>query len=207
MQMFVDFESHAKFLKEMIEAGPEEVVISSFGIYAGITHTSQDTTLWGEKYALESRNLLDQLREVPNTKIVIGLTEYASCMEKKRCLDCEAKYAKQVMRVSNHAVAFPELQWRMTTKLHLKCVLAFYSDSAKGVAGGRNFSDSEWTDATFELMEQQIPVLKEHALGVWDKAVVMNDANVAKLLEEQGVSDEGIAKLLGPEPEVIDFDD
>lgn len=196
MQMFLEFDDHMTFLEEMVAKKPEKITIASYGLYAGITYKGHDTTAWGEKYRLRSRDLLEQMRSVPNVKMLIGAQEYTSCKYKEKCIACEMKYAQTLFRLVSHADLFPEFEWRMTTQLHLKCAIFTFIDTVRGVAGGRNFADSTWADITFELTDQQISKLQDHTLNLWDEANPTTDVTVQELLENQKISEQALIALM-----------
>ena len=66
MKMFLGQEEHAEYLSRCVADSPKSILISSFGIYAGITYSGQDTTEWGEKYKLETRTLMEKIRSLPH---------------------------------------------------------------------------------------------------------------------------------------------
>lgn len=191
--MFLSHEDHAQFLSEQVQAKPKHVIIASFGIYAGITYTGQDTTEWGEKYHLATRDLLESMRKLPDARFLIGAANYRSCKGKVDCIDCEKQYCRTLIRLVNHAEMFPEFQWRVSTSLHLKCALFFWDKKNSGVAGGRNFTDSDWSDCTFELSAGQIECLYEYVDYLWDKSRLITNETVAMIFEEEEISQRGFA--------------
>lgn len=195
--MFLDNASHFSYLFEQVANKPSEVFISTFGIYCGITHDGRDTTQWGAKYKLASRDLLEALRPTPaKVKILVGAGTYRSCKGKLACLDCEKTYFQGLIRLVNHADLFPEFQWRVTTELHLKCALFSYGKTVTGVAGGRNFTDSNWSDVTFELASGQIVDLFKHVKDQWKLAKTLDDAAISNILVQQNISEEVITKAI-----------
>lgn len=204
MKMFLGQEEHAEYLSKCVADNPKTILISSFGIYAGITYAGQDTTEWGEKYKLETRVLMNKIRSlsvVPDTRLLIGIQEYKSCKRKQSCIDCERQYCKTIIRLMNHASTFPEFKWRMSTKLHLKACLFFYDKSnddallAKGVSGGRNFTDSDWLDCTFELDVSNIRRLGVHINEIWKDSVSISEESIENLFEQQGISELAVTTL------------
>jgi len=205
MEMFLEHADHSSYLLDCVDAKPTTVFIASFGIYAGISYSGQDTTEWGPKYQLATRDMMELMREIPKRDkknkvyILIGIAPYKSCNNGK-CLDCERKYAQGLVRLSHHVNAFPEFKWRANTELHLKSSLFFYSGKKgpKGVAGGRNFSDSGWADVTFTLTQSNIYELFKHLMSKWNDSRVLNDTTIGEILEEQGVSEEGFQAISRP---------
>jgi hypothetical protein len=191
MEMFLDHADHSRFLFDRVAQKPKHVFIASFGIYAGISYKGQDTTEWGDKYRLATRDLMESMRGLPDVRFLIGAANFKSCKHPIDCVDCEKQYCRTLIRLVNHADKFPEFQWRVTTELHLKCALFFYDKSARGVAGGRNFADSDWSDCTFELPVGHIKQLYEHVNGLWDQARVINNETIGQIFDEEQISERG----------------
>jgi hypothetical protein len=164
------------------------VLISTFGIYAGFTADGQDSTGWGPKYQLDTRDLLEMMREIADVRLLVGVSEYKSCRGDIACKDCETQYVRQMVRLHSHADAFPEFRWRFTTELHLKCVLFQNGQSFAGVAGGRNFSDSKWADVTFELNKKNAVELSRFWVDLWRRSTDINNETIDEFLQKQKVS-------------------
>ncbi len=81
MKLFIKIEDHFQYLDQLVKKGPTKVFIASFGIYAGITYDNRDTTEWGPKYRLGTRDFLESLRGI-DTHIIIGVSDYKSCKGK-----------------------------------------------------------------------------------------------------------------------------
>lgn len=194
--MFLDFSSHSAYLLNALSQKPSKIFISSFGLYAGITYTGQDTAEWGPKYKLATREMLEAMRKVPKVYLLIGVAPYKSCKE-GRCPDCEKKYVQSLLRLVFHAEKFPEFKWRVSTELHLKCTLFFYpNQSPIGIAGGRNLSDSDWADLTFPIAKSDILTLFEHLMGLWNKSKKLDDATIAQIIKEQNIPDESLQAVV-----------
>lgn len=191
MEMFLDHADHSKWLFDRVAEKPSHVMIASYGIYAGISYAGQDTTQWGEKFRLATRDLLEIMRPLPDVRLLIGVANYRSCKGKFTCIDCEKQYCRSLIRLVHHAELFPEFQWRVTTSLHLKACLFFYPKTAKGIGGGRNFSDSDWVDCTFELPHAHIKKLYGHIKEVWDQSKPLTDDTIGEIFEEQEISENG----------------
>jgi hypothetical protein len=192
MKMFLDHADHSRYLFDRVAEKPKYVMIASFGIYCGISYAGQDTTKWGEKFHLATRDLMETMRSLPNVRFLIGVANYRSCKGKiDTCIDCEKQYCRALIRLVHHAELFPEFEWRVTTNLHLKTCLFFYESSVKGIGGGRNFSDSDWVDCTFELPTSHIKKLYKHTKEVWDQARPLNDKSIGEIFEEQEISERG----------------
>jgi hypothetical protein len=197
MRMFLEYDEHADHLQELVDEKPDEVIIASYGLYAGITYKGHDTTKWGEKYRLRTRDLLESMKGGPEVMMLIGAPTYGSCKGKEQCIACEMKYSQQLFRFVSHAELFPDFKWRVTTELHLKCNLFRYGENHwRGIAGGRNFTDSTWDDITFELMPEQITTLLDHTLKLWGDAEPATNETVGKMLEKQGISEQALVALV-----------
>lgn len=195
MKLFLDHADHSRFLFDRASEKPDRVLISSFGIYAGISFSGQDTTTWGEKYRLATRDLLEIMRTLPDVKMLIGVADYRSCKYNAYCRDCETTYAKNLLRLAFHAELFPEFEWRVSTQLHLKCALFYYGDVIKGVAGGRNLTDSNWADVTIELSPGYAAELAQHTMQLWAASAVLNDDAISEILKSQNISDKTMTAI------------
>lgn len=191
MEMFLDHADHSRWLFDRVAENPTHTMIASYGLYAGISYAGQDTTTWGEKFRLATRDLMETMRGLPDVRFLIGVSNYRSCKGKFDCIDCEKQYCRTLIRLVHHAELFPEFQWRVTTNLHLKACLFFYGASVKGIGGGRNFSDSDWIDCTFELSTAHIKKLYGHIKDVWDLSKPLNDETIGEIFEEQEISERG----------------
>lgn len=205
MEMFLDHADHSRWLFDRVAEKPSHVMIASYGIYAGISYAGQDTTQWGEKFRLATRDLMEVMRSLPDVRFLIGVANYRSCKGKITCIDCEKQYCRSLIRLVHHTELFPEFKWRVTTNLHLKAGLFFYAPgcgdggekpSAKGIGGGRNFSDSDWVDCTFELSVANIKKLHTHIKGVWDDSKPLTDDAIGEIFEEQEISERGFKATL-----------
>lgn len=201
MKMFITPEEHSQYHFERVADKPTTVIVSSFGIYCGITYSGQDTTQWGDKYRLATRDLMEAMRGIPDVRMLIGVANYKSCRNKEPCVDCEKQYVQQLLRLVFHAELFPEFQWRVTTELHLKCSIFLYPDrpdhKIQGIAGGRNFTDSKWADITFELTSDQIKAVYGHVKEQWNKAAEITDEAVSEIFQQQNISDNGFHSVAG----------
>lgn len=197
MRIFLSNEDHSRFLFDCVMDDPEHIFITSFGIYAGMTYDGRDTTQWGNDYRLATRDLLEAMKSVDTVQLLIGISNFDSCKGKfTPCIHCEQKYVKQLLRLLNHAELFPEFEWRLTTELHLKCTLFFYDidcspELAKGVAGGRNFTNSNWADVTCELAPEHIRELYDHTHELWDRSQHITEDSIAAVLQDQNISKSG----------------
>jgi len=196
MKMFLQAADHNQFLVECVAKKPDRVFISTFGMYLGITYDGRDTTQWGPEYALATRDLAEKMRSLSDVNILVGIANYRSCKNKITCMDCEKQYVRTLLRHVNHAEMFPEFNWRMTTELHLKSFLFYYGEEKTGVTGGRNFTDSDWTDVSIVVGPEQIAKIEELAEPVWSEAYDITDTNAGKIFEEQEISKRGFESVL-----------
>tara|TARA_R110002110_G_scaffold51525_1_gene151069 strand:+ start:43 stop:648 length:606 start_codon:yes stop_codon:yes gene_type:complete len=194
MKMFIDNEDHFNYLAKCLDDKPKHILFSSYGLYAGITYDDRDTNEFGEKYTTRTMQIMKKMQKLTDTDIrfLVGVTSYRSCKGKTPCIDCEKQYARGLLRVINHVSRFPEFNWRITTEHHLKAYLFFYDDEIKGVGGGRNFTNSNWADASFELSKTQIKQLYKHVQIEWDKGIEATNSTIGTILKEQGVSPDGL---------------
>ena len=198
--MFLTIEDHFAFLNECVRAKPRAVLISTYGLYAGILPDGRDTRDWGKMYKSQTRELLESMRGIENVRLLIGLYEFKSCKGKVPCSDCERKYVMDLIRHMNHAEKFSEFQWRVTPQSHLKCALFTYPDNhpapLRGVVGGRNLNDSSWADLTIELDKMSILRVQEHVEEIWKTAKVLNDKVLGGVLQDQGISEKTLENIL-----------
>jgi len=173
--IFDTSESHTNGLKKLAKGKPESVLIATYGVYAGILHDGDDSHKWGGKYENGTHELLDQLIQVPEVKILVGFSGLKLC--RSDCEDCLAVHYKQAMRLDQHRQKWPQFEWRYTEDFHLKAFLFYYKRGCIGVSGGRNLSSSEWTDASFILNNEQadaIRVIFDHSWKIAKQATMEN---------------------------------
>lgn len=204
--MFVTNAEHNKFITDCVAASPDHIIISTFGLWAGLLYDGRDTREWGKKYHSDTREQLELMRAVPNVQILVGIADYFTCdLNKAPCLSCEVKYIRGLFRLAAHIDAFPEFHWRISNNLHMKCALFFYGDkSVKGVAGGRNFSDSEWADITFEMTKPQITALTKAFIDNWRKARPMTDTVIGEIIESQNISTKAMETIINTQESIIE---
>jgi len=196
MNLFLTNEEHFGFINKCLDENPKKVLISTFGIWAGFTHDGQDSATWKNKAKTNTRLVLDRMHDVPSVQMLISMGPYKSCKGKEQCLACEAQYAKSVFRLIEHEKAYPNFRWRMTFSSHLKCMLFFYPSKCVGISGGRNFTDSEWADLSFEIDQDNILKIGTHVVGIWKTATPITNDAMSGVLESQGISMDGIKLLM-----------
>jgi hypothetical protein len=187
--MLITLDEHYQAIQQMLEAKPHTVLASSYGVFAGILEDGQDVTQWGEKFSKQAHGVLDALQEVSRVQILVGMPKYQSCRPKVgsthlRCQDCEDRYVESMARLYKHTLQWPKLRWRFSQNCTLRTWLFFYPDNTiRGLAGGRNLTDSELEDVTFELSPAQIKSIYSHYKRLWDGARDAHEDNIAAATE------------------------
>lgn len=195
MRLILDIADHYKYLHACLARKPKKITIASYGFYAGILADGRDTTEWGKQHQLETRNLLEKMREIPEVNILVGLYNYKSCKPHSICVDCERKYVLDLFRLMNHAEFFQEFNWRAVQNFHLKGVLFYYTKKAIGITGGRNFTNSMWTDISLALNQEETIALGDQIDAVIDTAYDVNATMINKLIIENNISDTTMKSL------------
>lgn len=195
MRLNFDLAVHYSSLNRYLDEHPNKVTIASYGIYAGITFANEDTAEWGDKYQLATRSFINRLKSVNNVRILVGISEYRSCKNDNPCLDCEKQYVKSLIRLLNHAEKFDYCEWKMMYDLHLKCCVFENGDNIKGICGGRNLSDSSWNDVSIEMAADECVLVKSLVDRYWANAMVINNTELATVLENQGISELGFNSI------------
>jgi len=196
MKLFITLDDHFKYLSELVARKPKGVFIASFGIYAGITFDGRDTTAWGERYKLQTRDFLESLRPIPNVRLMIGIPDYKSCRGKVACSHCECGYIYQMTRLLNHAELFSEFKWKAATQAHVKCILFFFEKEILGVAGGRNLNDSNSIDATFQIDSSVGTQLYQQLVPIWKASHDLTGEAINAVLVKQGISQSTINGIM-----------
>ncbi len=206
MRMLLDTSDHFDFLDQCVAAKPQSVTLTSYGVWAGILPDGRDMTSWKDqdgnaKFKFRTRDLLESLRKVKDVRILVGLFEYKSCKGKNvACGDCERKYVLDLVRHMNHAEKFPKFKWRIIQQSHVKCAIFTYPENhpapLRGLAGGRNLTDSDWADVSVELDKMSLIRLQEHVNGIWDKGMALTDAALGKVLADQGISEDTFQSIM-----------
>ena len=68
--------------------------------------------------------------------------------------------------------------------------------AAYGVTGGRNFTDSDWEDATFTMSPGEIGEMWKHIKPTWDEAWDVTSDNIGHILKDQEISKRGFEAVL-----------
>ena len=185
--MFITTENNYDELYKWLKEKPTHVQISTFGIYAGILDTGKDMHEIGGKYASQTHFFLDKLHEQENLRvhILVGVSQYRSCKDKGKthCQDCYVTYGKQFSRLLKHAEKWPKIEWRFADELHLKCTIFSHGDEERVtnrriLGGGRNLTDSDWADISFELPSEMTPELQGYFNEQWQSGIKVTEENL-----------------------------
>lgn len=196
-ELFLSNVSYAKFLHDAIYDKPSRAVFATYGIYAGFSYLGNDTTKKGKGHELMTRELLEMMRDLPDVRFLVGINHYRSCKGFNYCEDCEKSYIRQLFRIMNHADAFPTINWRISTELHLKCCLFDYDNmQSRGISGGRNFTDSKWADVSIELEQQNIEKLHEFVDDLWGKSRDITADTVSEILREEEICESNLHRII-----------
>lgn len=201
MEILYDIKQHYNYLIAEVAKKPRSVIIMSYGIYAGITQDGRDSTEWGDKYHLYSRDFLESLADVPDVRVVIGLPDFKSCKGKLPCEDCEVNYVASLIKTYNHAEKFSSFKWRISTASHLKCALFIFEDETSdttitGVIGGRNLNDSTWIDASYTIDGKNAINLCKKVLGYYKQCDAMTYDTINNVLMTKGIQQSTITKMI-----------
>lgn len=201
--LLLDSDAYYEYLSGCARRSPKAVALATFGLYAGILTDGRDTRDWGPRYKSRTRDIMELMRSVPDVRILIGLYPYRSCKGKQVCHNCESQFVRQFLRLLEHADHFPTFNWRVNLESHIKCVLFTYAQSLDssaelaGVAGGRNFTDSNWADVSFTLEPQAIQQLSSHYDELWEAAWPLTNAAADEFIRQEGISEKGVQTVLG----------
>jgi hypothetical protein len=196
MRIFFNIDDHYTFIEDCIAARPERVTITTYGLFAGILSDGRDMNEWGPKYKVHTRKLLEDMRNIPDVRILTGVYSLKSCKGKTKCTNCEKQWVMDLFRLVNHADKFPEFKWRFQQNFHLKSMLFSYSEDTPApircIVGGRNFNNSSWVDATVELDKMSSLMLEKETDKAWLAGTSLTMANIEKLVDEAQVSNEAL---------------
>tara|TARA_Y100000034_G_scaffold122952_1_gene169084 strand:+ start:328 stop:846 length:519 start_codon:yes stop_codon:yes gene_type:complete len=163
--MYLDVNEYWKeVLREVRDPETASVLFSSYGIYAGISHTGDNTAkMYG--FTQTHQKILDESNN--GKKIIFLLSESDPVICKPDCPDCIAASKKRDDRMMAHTATWPEVSWNLTRDHHLKAVIIRKKDGTlTGFSGGRNFTTSEWRDVSFRLTEDDAKTLLVYLIDV-----------------------------------------
>jgi len=182
--IFTDMTSHMAAMKQMAKRKPQSISIATYNIYAGILHDGEDSHLWeGDKYRNRAHEFLDTIATMHDVRILVGVPPLIMC--KKMCEDCISDSYKKAMRLVKHKEKWPRFKWRYTDSFHFKCYLFHYKKGDVGIGGGRNLSNSNWTDMSFVLNKKQIIAAKTLFDLSWDQAQPVTMENLEETIKRQ----------------------
>lgn len=200
MRVYLDNDSYFDAIESYIYEKPQAVLISSYGIYAGISHNGEDLNKRGISYETRVSKILHSLLDVPKVHMLIGLSPFKSCRGFTTCLQCQYNYYKSLLRLLNHKELFPKYNWRVSENSHTKLVLFVYDDdghkSYKGIGGGRNLTDSNWDDISFDLDFEASSKCIKHFLLKYGKAPALTSKYLNKLTLKYDISSEVIETFI-----------
>ena len=169
-------------LKKLAKQKPKEVVIASFNVYAGILHDGDDCHEWGGKYRNNVHELLDSLADA-KVSLLVGIPLFRPC--KPACEECLEAHCKQANKLVKHSEKWPHFDWRFTESFHLKCCIFYYSKGSIGVTGGRNLTDSSWTDMSMVMNEKQTAQARKLFNQMWAKSKEVTQENIDAIIEDE----------------------
>ena len=173
------FDADAFWMTVLKEASGDEVetiIISSYGLYAGISDTGENTA---ERYGF--KNLQQRILDLSNAgkRVVFLLSESDPIECCPDCPHCKAKNDKRDARMLAHIKHWPNVTWRMTQSSHLKAMLLKRKNgTVSGFTGGRNFTGSNWDDVSLRLSYEDAKVLFVKVMdNIKHKSVPVGDGN------------------------------
>lgn len=188
MKIISDLGEHFDIIERLLDNNPDSVFVSSYGLYAGILQDGRDANKFGPKYKTRSIDVLNKMSKY-DSKMIIGISDYKSCKH-VRCEDCELKYIHSLIRIEKHSEAFPDIKMRIIRGNHLKCFIIRKGSKYLGITGGRNMSDSSWSDISFMIDHDTCLEILAIANKVFDNGMYINDETISKILNEQGIESE-----------------
>lgn len=199
MKLIHDNSKHNQYLIKLANNAPDKIMISTFGVYCGITKNAVDvTTEYG--YTCATRDIIEAMTiNCTNINILVGISKYTSCKGDFRCHDCENKYIETIIRYLNHVEYFPMINWKYSLKSHIKAYLFYYKNASCGLVGGRNFTNSEWDDISVTINGETFIEISDYLDKAWDEAhplVVDSADSLYDICLKNGISSKTIDKLV-----------
>lgn len=155
---------HEKFWQDVLfeiqKTDTDMVLVSSYGLYAGISDTGVNTD---QKYHFDSvlQKILNESLNVRKFVFLLSESEFFECTP--NCPHCKEKQEKKENRSFAHARHWPKISWHMTVGHHLKAVIVVKKDkSLVAWTGGRNFTSSNWQDLSLRLNDEDAQELLRH---------------------------------------------
>ena len=128
---------------EKISKDADEILISSFGIWAGI----KPEVVYDFAVVFK---FMEKMRKNKNVSILIGKPTLIHC-NKTYCMDCVTQNKVAIERINSHAKYWPMFQWFLSDQVHIKAFLVRHKEVWSGIAGSRNLSGSKWKECMFSL--------------------------------------------------------
>ena len=160
---FFTLDSHYQRLLYESSRKPSKVFIASFGLNVGLYDKGS-----GEFYSTQSltRKFLDSLRGI-EVDLLIGFP----AQRKGESYDTFSRRRAMFKKAMGN---WPEFNWRISDESHLKCVGFERKDSPYCViAGGRNLTDSGFSDISLVVPKRQRVPIKKHFYKLFKQAKKM----------------------------------
>lgn len=184
--MLTTLDSFYDAIYKCIEEKPKRVLLSSFGIYAGILDDGRDVHSWGGKYKNRVHDVLDKLEKISEVNILVSMSPYRSCKGKDAfCKDCFETYGKQVTRLLKHVEKWHNFKWRFQNDSHFKTIIFVYDNNVKAVVGGRNFTNSDWADINWQIDGQDANKLVPYFEDLWKNSSDITETALAETLAKE----------------------
>ncbi len=181
--LIIESKEHYAILSKCVK-GADEVLIASFGLYAGILADGRDVTEWGHKYDNLVHKFLDRLRNIKSVKILIGLPVLTYCTpdDQPKCPHCEVKHIRYLERLLHTTQHWPDFEWKVAQDLHLKfCGMFKKGVPIGGLIGSRNLTDSSWFDISFKMPPVQLQKMRVYFLDRFNECERVTSALIEKL--------------------------
>jgi hypothetical protein len=149
---------HQHILK-YAELNPDTVFIATFGLYAGILDDGRDVTSWTTNKSHEILDIIEA--HCSKVYVLVGIPSLIFCDKGKKCVDCVEKYIKYCDRIVKTAQHWPSFKWKFSQNNHSKyCGFMKSGKPIGAIVGGRNFTDSDWADVSFDVTNDIGPLFK-----------------------------------------------
>lgn len=125
-------------------------IITSFGLFCGILHDYD----FSSRIPSRDRDFLNSVANHKNLTVVIGTADYFSPGKNKGCDDCVLSYTKRMIRIEKHRELFPNIKWKILSKLHSKVAVFWNEDNKVAIIGSRNFTGSENMEMSILVKDQ-----------------------------------------------------
>lgn len=162
----------------MKDMRPDRVTISTFGLYAGVT-TYGDDVRKVYNQPNYTATFLDRLVNLGvETEIVVGVPEFHVCVE--GCKHCVKKWNNSLKRYYYTVRKWPEINWVFVRWNHLKCVIFEKDGNYRVFCGGRNLSESTFSDVMLYLPNSDVNSLFRGIEKAKEKIVKLGDLRLKK---------------------------